>query len=186
MASISLLTFFLIKTSMSQVTFADNNFLTGICFFMFAILSLFPGNNRVPIIWHLISLFPGSNDIVAVIGEDGEFRASPFSVQFGKKWWKDDCQVCLLSTPGKKDIWLPRSGHEVSLEVNSLAVPVSMVLDSEGRGYFPPRASPGQWSPMHYSQSSGQMSKKTWNHKFIQKVQVLGDHYECLCSPIKC
>lgn len=96
MASISLFTIFLIKTSMSQVTFADNNFLTG------------------------------SNDIVAVIGEDGDFRASPFSVQFGKK-----------------DIWLPRSGHVVSLEVNSLAVPVSMVLDSAGRGYFPPRAGPG-------------------------------------------
>jgi len=96
MASVSLLTIILIKTSMSQVTFADNNFLTG------------------------------SNDIVAVIGEDGDFRASPFSVQFGKK-----------------DIWLPRSGHVVSLEVNSLAVPVSMVLDSAGRGYFPPRAGPG-------------------------------------------
>ena len=50
--------------------------------------------------------------------------------------------------PGKKDIWLPRSGHVVSLEVNSLAVPVSMVLDSAGRGYFPPRAGPGQWSAL--------------------------------------
>ena len=52
------------------------------------------------------------------------------------------CQV-VNYLPGKKDIWLPRSGHVVSLEVNSLAVPVSMVLDSAGRGYFPPRAGPG-------------------------------------------
>ena len=33
----------------------------------------------------------GANDIIAVQGQDGEIRASPFSVQFGKK-----------------DIWLPR------------------------------------------------------------------------------
>ena len=52
------------------------------------------------------------------------------------------CQV-VNYLPGKKDIWLPRSGHVVSLEVNSLAVPVSMVLDSAGRGYFPPRAGAG-------------------------------------------
>ena len=31
----------------------------------------------------------------------------------------------------------------VSLEVNSRSVPVSMVLDSAGRGYFPPRAGAG-------------------------------------------
>ena len=31
----------------------------------------------------------------------------------------------------------------VSLEVNSRSVPVSMVLDSTGRGYFPPRAGAG-------------------------------------------
>ena len=67
--------------------------------------------------------------------------------------------IIISCDPGKKDIWLPRSGHVVSLEVNSLAVPVSMVLDSEGRGYFPPRAGPGQWSPVHYGQPSGFWTK---------------------------
>ena len=38
----------------------------------------------------------GANDVIAVEGEEGELRASPFSVQFGKK-----------------DIWLPRSGKLV-------------------------------------------------------------------------
>ena len=37
----------------------------------------------------------------------------------------------------KKDIWLPRSGHRVNLKVNSRAVAVEMILDSEGRAYFP-------------------------------------------------
>jgi len=62
----------------------------------------------------------GANDILVVKDEFGEMRASPFSVQFGKK-----------------DIWLPRSGHIVKLEVNNVEVPVTMVLDSEGQGYFP-------------------------------------------------
>lgn len=65
----------------------------------------------------------GANDILAVEDEAGQLTASPFSVQFGKK-----------------DIWLPRSGHVVSLQVNSRDVPVSMVLDSAGRGYFSTRA----------------------------------------------
>merc|ERR1712013_452701 len=46
----------------------------------------------------------GANDIIAVIDEDGDIKASPFNVQFGKK-----------------DIWLPRAGHVVSLEVNKIA-----------------------------------------------------------------
>ena len=65
----------------------------------------------------------GANDILAVEDGAGQLTASPFSVQFGKK-----------------DIWLPRSGHVVSLQVNSRDVPVSMVLDSAGRGYFSTRA----------------------------------------------
>ena len=61
----------------------------------------------------------GSNDIIAVMQETGELAASPFSVQFGKM-----------------DIWLPRRGHVVKLKVNSEDVPVVMILDSAGRGYF--------------------------------------------------
>ena len=55
-----------------------------------------------------------------MVDEYGDLAASPFSVQFGKK-----------------DIWLPRSGHVVKIKVNSEEVPVGMVLDSEGRAYFP-------------------------------------------------
>jgi len=62
----------------------------------------------------------GANDIIAVVDQDGDIKASPFNVQFGKK-----------------DIWLPRAGHTVSLEVNKKAVPVGMVLDSTGQAYFP-------------------------------------------------
>jgi len=62
----------------------------------------------------------GANDIIAVVDEDGDVKASPFNVQFGKK-----------------DIWLPRAGHVVSLEVNKKDVPVGMVLDSAGQAYFP-------------------------------------------------
>jgi len=62
----------------------------------------------------------GANDIIAVVDEDGDIKASPFNVQFGKK-----------------DIWLPRAGHVVSLEVNKRDVPVGMVLDSAGQAYFP-------------------------------------------------
>merc|ERR1712110_761243 len=62
----------------------------------------------------------GSNDIIAVLDEYGDLAASPFSVQFGKK-----------------DIWLPRSGHIVNIKVRGEDVPVGMVLDSEGRAYFP-------------------------------------------------
>merc|ERR1719412_2593174 len=62
----------------------------------------------------------GSNDIIAVLDEYGDLAASPFSVQFGKK-----------------DIWLPRSGHIVKMKVNSQDVPVGLVLDSQGRAYFP-------------------------------------------------
>eukprot|EP00092_Neocalanus_flemingeri_P018333 GFUD01019842.1.p1 GENE.GFUD01019842.1~~GFUD01019842.1.p1 ORF type:complete len:341 (+),score=59.74 GFUD01019842.1:77-1099(+) len=61
----------------------------------------------------------GANDIIAVVDEDGDIKASPFNVQFGKK-----------------DIWLPRSGHVVSLEVNEKYVPVGMVLDDEGQAFF--------------------------------------------------
>merc|ERR1711936_567746 len=69
----------------------------------------------------------GSNDIIAVVDEYGDLAASPFSVQFGKK-----------------DIWLPRLGHIVNITVNSQEVPVVMVLDKEGRAYFPTQASPGK------------------------------------------
>ena len=97
MAYISLFTILLIKTSMPQAILADNNFLTG-KMRMIHLLWLvgIQSQNKSPRflatigcqLWHLISLFPGSNDIVAVIGEDGDFRASPFSVQFGKmKRW---------------------------------------------------------------------------------------------------
>ena len=58
----------------------------------------------------------GANDIIAVVDEDGDIKASPFNVQFGKK-----------------DIWLPRSGHLVSLEVNQKDVSVGMVLDNDGQ-----------------------------------------------------
>eukprot|EP00092_Neocalanus_flemingeri_P061922 GFUD01074610.1.p1 GENE.GFUD01074610.1~~GFUD01074610.1.p1 ORF type:complete len:346 (+),score=61.46 GFUD01074610.1:342-1379(+) len=68
----------------------------------------------------------GANDIIAVVDEDGDIKASPFNVQFGKK-----------------DIWLPRSGHVVSLEVNEKDVPVGMVLDNEGQAYFPTLKSDG-------------------------------------------
>lgn len=61
----------------------------------------------------------GANDIIAVRDQQGDMFASPFTVQFGKK-----------------DIWLPRSGHQVTMEVNNLPVGLSMVLDSEGQGYF--------------------------------------------------
>ena len=54
-----------------------------------------------------------------MVDEYGDLAASPFSVQFGKK-----------------DIWLPRRGHVVKLRVNSEDVPVVMILDSVGRGYF--------------------------------------------------
>jgi len=76
--------------SIGDVSSADNNFLTG------------------------------ANDVIAVVDGDGDMKASPFNVQFGKK-----------------DIWLPRAGHVVSLEVNNIAVPVGMVLDSAGQAYFP-------------------------------------------------
>jgi len=76
--------------SIGDVSSADNNFLTG------------------------------ANDVIAVVDEDGDMKASPFNVQFGKK-----------------DIWLPRAGHVVSLEVNNIAAPVGMVLDSAGQAYFP-------------------------------------------------
>jgi len=68
----------------------------------------------------------GANDIIAVVDEDGDIKASPFNVQFGKK-----------------DIWLPRAGHIVSLEVNEKDVPVGMVLDNEGQAYFPTLKSDG-------------------------------------------
>jgi len=69
----------------------------------------------------------GANDIIAVRHKDGKLAASPFSVQFGKK-----------------DIWLPRSGHVVSIKVNGQETPVSMTLDSEGRGYFSKNAKNGR------------------------------------------
>ena len=92
---------------------ADNNFLTG-------------DHLHPTLITNPFSL-TGSNDVIAVVDEYGELKASPFSVQFGKK-----------------DIWLPRLGHIVNMTVNSEEVPVVMVLDKEGRAYFPTQASQGE------------------------------------------
>jgi len=61
----------------------------------------------------------GANDIVVVPNQDGDLEATNFGVQFGKK-----------------DIWLPRAGHTVKLKVNGAVVPVSMILDGAGQGYF--------------------------------------------------
>ena len=88
---------------------ADNNFLTG-------------DHLHPTLITNPFSL-TGSNDVIAVVDEYGELKASPFSVQFGKK-----------------DIWLPRLGHIVNMTVNGEHVPVGMVLDKEGRAYFPTQA----------------------------------------------
>ena len=147
MASISLLTIFLIKTSMSQVTFADNNFLTGICFFMFAIqnrrLCCFQETRECQLCHHLISLFPGSNDIVAVIGEDGEFRASPFSVQFGKRWKIVSCDYYLL--------WSRQEGH-LAAEVGSRGQPRGQQPRCAGQ-HGPRQRGPGILPPQGRSRS---------------------------------
>ena len=89
----------------------DNNFLTGR-------QSL---QHRAGQTSHILP--SGSNDIIAVLDSYGDLAASPFSVQFGKK-----------------DIWLPRLGHIVKIKVNNEEVPVGMVLDKEGRAYFPTQA----------------------------------------------
>ncbi len=64
----------------------------------------------------------GGNDVLVVEGEASQLRATPFGVQFGKT-----------------AIWLPRAGHEVSIWVNDRDTGLAMVLDGEGRGYFPVR-----------------------------------------------
>jgi phosphatidate phosphatase PAH1 len=65
--------------------------------------------------------------VIAVESSEGVINASPFAVQFGKK-----------------DIWLPRSGHQVTVTVNSLpAATLAMVLDSTGTAYFPTQEQPG-------------------------------------------
>jgi len=74
----------------------------------------------------------GANDVIAVKrseegGGDVDINASPFAVQFGKK-----------------DIWLPRSGHQVKVTVNNVPAPsLAMVLDSTGTAYFPTQEQPG-------------------------------------------
>jgi len=75
----------------------------------------------------------GANDVIAVKrseeggGEVVDINASPFAVQFGKK-----------------DIWLPRSGHQVKVTVNNVPAPsLAMVLDSTGTAYFPTQEQPG-------------------------------------------
>jgi len=75
----------------------------------------------------------GANDVIAVKrseeggGEEVDINASPFAVQFGKK-----------------DIWLPRSGHQVKVTVNNVPAPsLAMVLDSTGTAYFPTQEQPG-------------------------------------------
>ena len=47
------------------------------------------------------NILTGANDVVAVTGRDGLIRASPFSVQLGKKY-----------------ILLPRTRHVLTLAVN--------------------------------------------------------------------
>ena len=76
----------------------------------------------------------GANDIIAVKHEDGHIEASPFSVQFGKQ--RNVLRAALTICSGKKDIWLPRAGHVVSLTINGKDVDLTMILDNEGRGYF--------------------------------------------------
>ena len=49
-----------------------------------------------------------------------------------------------LFVSGKKDIWLPRSGHTVDIYVNEFKTPVVMTLDSTGRGYFNTRDKQGR------------------------------------------
>ncbi|XP_023343271.1 uncharacterized protein LOC111712783 [Eurytemora carolleeae] len=61
----------------------------------------------------------GANDILVSRNTDGDLYATPFSLQIGKK-----------------DVWLPRSGHTVSLKLNGEMVPLSMTLDSKGHAYF--------------------------------------------------
>jgi len=61
----------------------------------------------------------GANDIIVVRNQDGFLQGTPFNVLFGKK-----------------DIWLPRSGHIVSLKINGEVALISMTLNSAGQGYF--------------------------------------------------
>lgn len=65
------------------------------------------------------NVLTGANDVIVVRNSDGDLYSTPFSVLFGKK-----------------DIWLPRSGHTVSIKINGLMVPLSMTLNNEGHGYF--------------------------------------------------
>jgi len=67
----------------------------------------------------------GANDVVVVRDRTtGDLKASPFNVQFGKK-----------------DIWLPRAGHVVKIELNGEETSLEMTLDNNGQGYFPVRNS---------------------------------------------
>jgi len=68
------------------------------------------------------NILTGANDVIVARGLDGDLYSTPFSVQFGKK-----------------DIWLPRSGHVVSMRVNGEMVPLSMTLNSVGHAYFDTR-----------------------------------------------
>jgi len=65
------------------------------------------------------NILSGANDIIVARDLDGKLQATPFSVQFGKK-----------------DIWLPRSGHVVKMKLNGEPIDMSMVLDSVGHAYF--------------------------------------------------
>ena len=83
---------------------------------------------------------------MAVIGEDGDFRASPFSVQFGKMK-RDVVSGCQLS---------PREEGHLAAEVRSRGQP---------RGQQPRRAGqhgPGQRGPRILSSEGGPGAKKQY------------------------
>jgi len=65
------------------------------------------------------NVLTGANDVIVVRNSDGDLYSTPFSVQFGKA-----------------AIWLPRSGHVVSIKINGIMVPLSLTLNSEGHAYF--------------------------------------------------
>merc|ERR1711963_904232 len=99
----------------------------------------------------------GANDVIAVKrseegGGDVDINASPFAVQFGKK-----------------DIWLPRSGHQVKVTVNNVPAPSrAMVLDSTGTAYFPTQEQPGGRQYRFWTALLG-MGEPAPQHRFVHR-----------------
>jgi len=100
----------------------------------------------------------GANDVIAVKrseeggGEVVDINASPFAVQFGKK-----------------DIWLPRSGHQVKVTVNNVPAPsLAMVLDSTGTAYFPTQEQPGGRQYRFWTALLG-MGEPAPQHRFVHR-----------------